>query len=94
MMASALTKQKGALRKAMRATLANLTSDEIQAQCTPDFPRRYLRERIHQVAFYLSTPDNTDAPRPSGIPAEQERQLFSQHAHGRGRHLSRRFRDL
>ncbi|KAI0642804.1 5-formyltetrahydrofolate cyclo-ligase [Trametes meyenii] len=31
-MATTLAKQKGALRKAMRVTLANLTSDEIQAQ--------------------------------------------------------------
>ncbi|KAI0828686.1 5-formyltetrahydrofolate cyclo-ligase [Trametes gibbosa] len=31
-MAAALAKQKSALRKAMRTTLANLTSDEIQAQ--------------------------------------------------------------
>ncbi|KAI0659703.1 5-formyltetrahydrofolate cyclo-ligase [Cubamyces menziesii] len=59
MMASALTKQKGALRKAMRATLANLTSDEIQAQ-SRQITRTLLSlpefQQSKNVSCFLSMP--------------------------------------
>ncbi|KAI0370574.1 5-formyltetrahydrofolate cyclo-ligase [Pilatotrama ljubarskyi] len=58
-MASTLTKQKGALRKAMRATLANLTSDEIQAQ-SRQITRTLLAlpefQQSKNVSCFLSMP--------------------------------------
>ncbi|CDO70978.1 hypothetical protein BN946_scf184830.g10 [Trametes cinnabarina] len=59
MATSALTKQKSALRNAMRATLANLSSDEIQAQCTPGFLRQIMRG--------LGTVSLTSKARPSAV---------------------------
>ncbi|KAI0631250.1 5-formyltetrahydrofolate cyclo-ligase [Trametes polyzona] len=58
-MASALVKQKGALRKAMRATLANLTADEIQAQ-SRQITRTLLAlpefQQSKHVSCFLSMP--------------------------------------
>ncbi|EIW55007.1 5-formyltetrahydrofolate cyclo-ligase [Trametes versicolor FP-101664 SS1] len=58
-MASTLAKQKGVLRKAMRATLANLTSEEIQAQ-SRQITRTLLAlpefQQSRSVSCYLSMP--------------------------------------
>ncbi|KAI9065240.1 5-formyltetrahydrofolate cyclo-ligase [Trametes sanguinea] len=59
MATSALTKQKSALRKAMRATLANLSSDEIQAQ-SRQITRTLLAlpefQQSKNVSCFLSMP--------------------------------------
>ena len=85
-MATTLRSQKVALRKAMRGLLANLPPDEIQAQCWRNFSDG-ICGRISNSPFYLSAPDNAHAPRSSGIPTEQEHQLFPEHACGRSRHF-------
>ncbi|KAI0763464.1 5-formyltetrahydrofolate cyclo-ligase [Trametes elegans] len=58
-MAAALTKQKSALRKAMRATLANLPADEIQAQ-SRQITRTLLSlpefQEAKHVSCFLSMP--------------------------------------
>ncbi|KAH9852279.1 5-formyltetrahydrofolate cyclo-ligase [Lenzites betulinus] len=58
-MAAALAKQKGALRKAMRTTLANLTADEIQAQ-SRQITRTLLAlpefQQSRAVSCFLSMP--------------------------------------
>ncbi|KAI8972845.1 5-formyltetrahydrofolate cyclo-ligase [Trametes punicea] len=60
-MASALTKQKGALRKAMRATLANISTDEIQAQS-----RQITRTLLALPEFQQSTSVSCFLSMPSG----------------------------